>query len=42
MAIEEYSNVDGIECVYWVDEQGEHSMTKTAYLESLNDNTETE
>ena len=31
--VETYLTVDGIECVIWSDEQGTHSMTKTAYDE---------
>jgi hypothetical protein len=31
MAIETFTNIDGIECVQWTDEQGNHSMLKDAY-----------
>jgi hypothetical protein len=33
MTTETYTTIDGIECVTWTDEQGTHSMTKTAYDE---------
>lgn len=29
--VETYLTIDGIECVTWTDEQGTHSMLKTAY-----------
>jgi hypothetical protein len=29
--METYLNLDGVECVTWTDEQGTHSMLKTAY-----------
>jgi hypothetical protein len=31
MTIETYKTIDGLECVAWTDEQGQHSMTKEAY-----------
>jgi hypothetical protein len=31
MTVETYLTVDGVECVAWTDEQGEHSMTREAY-----------
>ena len=31
MTMETYTTVDGVECVAWRDEQGQHSMTKEAY-----------
>ena len=31
MAIKKYTTIDDVECVSWIDEQGEHSMTKEAY-----------
>ena len=31
MTIETYTTIDGLECVTWTDEQGQHSMTKAAY-----------
>lgn len=34
MQVEEYTTIDGLVCVRWSDEQGEHSMTKEAYLAS--------
>ena len=33
--METYLNTNGIECVIWTDEQGTHSMLKTAYDEML-------
>jgi hypothetical protein len=33
MAVETYTNIDGIECVTWTDERGTHSMFKSAYDE---------
>ena len=33
MTIKNYTTLDGIECVSWTDEQGTHSMIKTAYDE---------
>jgi hypothetical protein len=33
MTIETYTTIDGLECVTWTDEQGQHSMTKDAYEE---------
>ena len=31
MTIETYTTIDGVECVTWTDEQGTHSMLKSAY-----------
>jgi hypothetical protein len=31
MTIETYTTIDGLECVTWTDEQGQHSITKDAY-----------
>ena len=32
--METYTNLDGVECVYWVDENGlQHSMLKSAWDE---------
>ncbi len=33
--VETYLTIDGVECVTWTDEQGTHSMLKTAYDEML-------
>ena len=33
--VETYLTIDGIECVTWTDEQGTHSMLKTAYDEMV-------
>ncbi len=33
--IETYTTINGDECVTWTDEQGTHSMLKTAYDEML-------
>ena len=35
MTIQNYTTVDGVKCVSWADEQGEHSMTKAAYDEMI-------
>jgi hypothetical protein len=35
MTVENYKTIDGIDCVTWTDEQGTHSMLKTAYDEML-------
>jgi len=31
MITESYKTIDGVECVTWTDEQGTHSMLKSAY-----------
>jgi hypothetical protein len=31
--MEIYTNIDGVECVTWTDEQGTHSMLKSAFDE---------
>jgi hypothetical protein len=31
--METYLNTEGVECVTWTDEQGSHSMLKSAYDE---------
>jgi hypothetical protein len=31
MTVETFININGIECVQWTDEQGNHSMLKSAY-----------
>jgi len=31
MTIKNYKTIDGVDCVTWTDEQGQHSMTKDAY-----------
>ena len=31
--METYLNLTGVECIAWIDEQGSHSMLKSAYEE---------
>jgi hypothetical protein len=33
ITIQNYTTLDGLECVIWTDEQGTHSMLKSVYDE---------